>query len=145
VGALVIPILGLIECGGWDGSKSRVLANTGKAGYFHLWTTLSSFHENPMGNHWTGIVFGLGFVGGLGYWTTDFLVVQRLFAAKDLRAAQMGPVIGAFFNLAVPLIVILPGLIGAAVLPSSGLPCLWFQKARRLPVSTPITKCCLYC
>ena len=58
----------------------------------------------------------------MGYWTTDFLVIQRLLAAKDIRAAQMAPIIGAFFKLAVPLIVILPGLIGLAVLPSSGLP-----------------------
>jgi SSS family solute:Na+ symporter len=121
-GALVIPVLGLIECGGWAGLKARVLQNMGHAGYFHLWTTLGSFSGNPMGIHWTGIVFGLGFVGALGYWTTDFLVVQRVLAARDLRAAQMAPIIGAFFKLAVPLIVILPGLIGAAVLPANGLP-----------------------
>lgn len=120
-GALVIPILGLIECGGWSGLKARVLSNMGHAGYFHLWTTLGSFHSNPMGVQWTGIVFGLGVVGAMGYWTTDFLVIQRLLAAKDIRAAQMAPIIGAFFKLAVPLIVILPGLIGLAVLPSSGM------------------------
>jgi SSS family solute:Na+ symporter len=74
-----------------------------------------------MGIHWTGIVFGLGFVGALGYWTTDFLVVQRLLSAKDLRSSQMAPVIGAWFKMAVPFIVILPGLIGLAVLPGAGL------------------------
>jgi SSS family solute:Na+ symporter len=70
-----------------------------------------------MGIHWTGIVFGLGAVISMGYWTTDFLVVQRILAAKDMRSAEMAPIIGAGFKMFVPLIVILPGLLGLAVLP----------------------------
>lgn len=120
-GALVVPVLGLIETGGWSGLKARVLLNTANTGYLHLWSTLGDFRQNSMGVHWTGIVFGLGFVGALGYWTTDFLVVQRILAAKDLRSSQMAPIIGAWFKMAVPFIVILPGLIGLAVLPQAGL------------------------
>ena len=56
-----------------------------------------------------------GFVISFGYWTTDFLVVQRVLSAKDLRAAKMAPVIGAGFKMAVPLIVIVPGLLALAV------------------------------
>src|SRR5437867_11102762 len=70
-----------------------------------------------MGIHWTGIVFGLAFVISCGYWTTDFLVVQRVLAAKDLRSAKMAPIIGAAFKMLVPFIVILPGLLGLALLP----------------------------
>src|SRR5260370_17404476 len=70
-----------------------------------------------MGIHWTGIVFGLGFVISFGYWTTDFLVVQRVLAAKDLRSAKLAPIIGGAFKMLVPFIVILPGLLGLAVLP----------------------------
>ncbi len=70
-----------------------------------------------MGIHWTGIVLGLGWVISFGYWTTDFLVVQRVIAAKDIRAAKMAPIIGSFFKMAVPFIVILPGLLALAVLP----------------------------
>jgi len=70
-----------------------------------------------MGIHWTGIVLGLGWVISFGYWTTDFLVVQRVLAAKDIRAAKLAPVIGAAFKMMVPFIVILPGLLGLAVLP----------------------------
>jgi SSS family solute:Na+ symporter len=66
--------------------------------------------------HWTGIVFGLGFVISFGYWTTDFLVVQRVLAAHNLRAARMAPIIGSFFKMAVPFIVILPGLLGLVLL-----------------------------
>ena len=64
-----------------------------------------------MGINWVGITFGLGAIISFGYWTTDFLVVQRVLSANNLRAAKMAPVIGAAFKMAVPLIVILPGLI----------------------------------
>src|ERR1700681_2140973 len=70
-----------------------------------------------MGIHWTGIVFGLGAIISMGYWTTDFLVVQRILTAKDIRSAEIAPIIGAGFKMFVPLIVILPGLLGLAVLP----------------------------
>jgi SSS family solute:Na+ symporter len=70
-----------------------------------------------MGVHWTGIVFGLGGVIAFGYWTTDFLVVQRAMAAKDLRSAKLAPIIASYFKMVVPLIVILPGLLALGLLP----------------------------
>src|SRR5205809_3817198 len=114
-GALLIPILGLVEAGGWSNLKLQIAQNASPA-YTHLWSTLGSFHNNPMGIHWTGIVFGLGFVISFGYWTTDFLVVQRVLSAKDLRSAKLAPIIGAAFKMMVPFIVILPGLLGLALL-----------------------------
>ena len=110
-GAAMIPILGLVEAHGWTNLKANIAANVGNSSYTHLWTTVGNFHDNPMGVHWTGIVFGLGFVVSFGYWTTDFLVVQRVLSANNLRAAKLAPVIGAAFKMAVPLIVIVPGLI----------------------------------
>jgi SSS family solute:Na+ symporter len=115
-GALLIPILGLYETGGWSNLKV-LIAQRASEQYVHLWSGLGSFTTNPMGIHWTGIVFGLGAVISMGYWTTDFLVVQRILAAKDMRSAEMAPIIGAGFKMFVPLIVILPGLLGLAVLP----------------------------
>ncbi|MBV9124156.1 MAG: Na+/galactose cotransporter, partial [Planctomycetes bacterium] len=121
-GALLIPILGLVESGGWTGLQAHIAERLHKTEYTHLWSTLGSFKDNPMGIHWTGIVFGLGWVISFGYWTTDFLVVQRVLAAKDLRAAKMAPIIGAAFKMMVPFIVILPGLLGLAVLPMKLVP-----------------------
>src|SRR5438477_7979501 len=118
LGALLIPILGLIEAGGWGGVVARVHQNFPQGDYTHLWRTLGGFSDNPMGIHWTGIVFGLGWVISFGYWTTDFLVVQRVIAAKDIRSAKMAPIIGASFKMLVPFIVILPGLLALAVLPT---------------------------
>jgi solute:Na+ symporter, SSS family len=116
-GALLIPILGLIETGGWSGMVAHIQQNFPGQDFTHAWSTLGRFQDNPMGMHWTGIVFGLGAVQAMGYWTTDFLVVQRVLSAKDIRSAKMAPIIGSFFKMAVPLIVILPGLLGLAVLP----------------------------
>ncbi len=121
-GALLVPILGLIQAGGVSGLKRQIMTNmqsmTGVSSdsYFHLWRDTGHFAANPMGVHWTGIVFGLGFVISFGYWTTDFLVVQRVLAAHNLRAARMAPIIGSFFKMAVPFIVILPGLLGLVLL-----------------------------
>ncbi|MGP0018455.1 MAG: sodium:solute symporter family protein [Candidatus Sulfotelmatobacter sp.] len=121
-GALLIPILGLIEAGGWSGLKLKILHNlteqhaANPGAYTHLWSTLGNFSDNPMGINWAGIVFGLGAVIAMGYWTTDFLVVQRVLSAKDLRSAELAPIIGAAFKMMVPFIVILPGLLGLALL-----------------------------
>src|SRR5207248_11751409 len=116
-----IPILGLNEAGGW-GNLKVLIAQRASEQYVHMWSTLGTFSGNPMGIHWTGIVFGLGAVISMGYWTTDFLVVQRILAAKDIRSAEMAPILGAGFKMMVPFIVILPGLIGLAVLPEKLVP-----------------------
>jgi SSS family solute:Na+ symporter len=116
-GALLVPILGLIEVGGWSNLRQQIATNLGRSDYVHLWSTLGHFNNNPMGVNWFGIVFGLGFVVSFGYWTTDFLVVQRVLSADSIRSARMAPIIGAAFKMAVPFIVILPGLLALAVLP----------------------------
>jgi SSS family solute:Na+ symporter len=124
-GALLVPILGMVEAGGWTGFQATLAKNIqegliAKGDYTHMWRSMGSFTGNPMGIHWTGIVFGLGFAISFGYWTTDFLVVQRVLAANSLRSARMAPVIGSFFKMAVPFIVILPGLLALTVLKTPG-------------------------
>ena len=114
-GAMLIPILGLIEAGGWHKLMAQITARAG-AQYTHLWSTTGSFAANPMGVHWTGIVFGLGWVISFGYWTTDFLVVQRVLSANSLRSARLAPIIGSAFKMFVPFFVILPGLLALVLL-----------------------------
>jgi SSS family solute:Na+ symporter len=134
-GAMLVPILGLIQAGGPSGLKTRIIANLHSDTYFHLWRDTGHFASNPMGVHWTGIVLGLGFVISFGYWTTDFLVVQRVLAAHNLRAARMAPIIGSFFKMAVPFIVILPGLLGLVLLQNP-------DGSRRLLVGEDVVKSC---
>src|ERR1022692_1900340 len=70
LGALLISIIGLIETGGWAGMVARIHQNNPDGDYTHLWSTLGHFTDNPMGINWIGIVFGLGAVISMGYWTT---------------------------------------------------------------------------
>jgi SSS family solute:Na+ symporter len=60
-----------------------------------------------------GLVFGLGFVLSFGYWTTNFVEVQRAMSSKSMSAARRTPIIGAFPKMLVPFIVIIPGMIAA--------------------------------
>ena len=119
--------------------RAQIATNLGRTDYVHMWSTLGHFNANPMGVHWTGIVFGLGFVIAFGYWTTDFLVVQRVLAADNLRSARMAPIIGAAFKMAVPFIVILPGLLALSVLPFHLV-----GEAQAVPHAscTATTRCC---
>ncbi len=135
-GALLVPILGLTQAGGWSGLKTQIIKNMGTDSYFHMWRDTGHFASNPMGVHWTGIVLGLGFVISFGYWTTDFLVVQRVLAAHNLRAARMAPIIGSYFKMAVPFIVILPGLLGLVLLQNP-------DGSRRLLVGEDVVKSCV--
>jgi len=135
-GALLVPILGMIQAGGVGGLKTKIISNMHSDSYFHLWRDTGHFSANPMGVHWTGIVLGLGFVISFGYWTTDFLVVQRVLAAHNLRAARMAPIIGSFFKMAVPFIVILPGLLGLVLLQNP-------DHSRRQLVGEDVVKSCV--
>jgi SSS family solute:Na+ symporter len=74
---------------GWSNLTQQIAGKMCSGAYTHMWSTLGSFSDDPMGIHWTGIVFGLAFVTSSGHWTTDFLVVQRVLTAKDLRAAKL--------------------------------------------------------
>jgi len=116
LGLLLIPILGLVEAGGWGPMIAAINVQHPGQNFTSLWANLGSAANNPMGMHWTGMVFGLGLAVSFGYWCTDFLQVQRVMAAKNLRAAQNGTIIGAVFKMLVPIIVTMPGLLGLAVL-----------------------------
>jgi solute:Na+ symporter, SSS family len=116
-GLFLVSILGIIEIGGIDEIFKRV-----PEAYSALWSTSGNPADNGMLISWAGIALGLGFVLSFGYWTTDFLVVQRALSAKDLRSARMTPITASFFKMAVPFIVILTGLIALVLAkdPNSG-------------------------
>lgn len=105
-GLFLVSVLGIVEMGGING----ILANIPE-GLSHLWSNSGNALDNDMGVTWLGIVLGLGFVLSFGYWTTDFLVVQRAFSSKDLRSARMTPIIASFFKMALPIIVVGAGLV----------------------------------
>jgi len=112
LGFLPVVFLGLKDTGGFAGLAQRVPQS-----FVHAWQSMGDATQNPLGTDWLGVVLGLGFVLSFGYWTTDFLVVQRALASRNLVSAQRTPILAAFPKIIVPLIVVTPGLIAIAVLP----------------------------
>ncbi|SDD76659.1 sodium:solute symporter family protein [Auraticoccus monumenti] len=113
---LPLTLIGLHKIGGWQGMLDRVRGDgVGGAEQLNAWpgTQLSGF-ESPFFSV-VGIVLGLGFVLSFGYWTTNFVEVQRAMASKDLTSARMTPIIGAFPKMFIPFIVIIPGMIAAVL------------------------------
>lgn len=115
LGFFPITLFGLHQAGGWSGLMTRMEAVV--PGSTHMWSNIGNTTGNPMGIEWFGMVMGLGFVLSFGYWCTDFLVVQRAMAAKDLTAAQNTPLIATFPKILFPFIVIVPGIIGISLFP----------------------------
>lgn len=109
-GLFLVSVLGIVEIGSLHEIFTRI-----PEAYSKLWSTSADPTQNGMMITWAGIVLGLGWVLSFGYWTTDFLVVQRAFSAKDLRSARMTPIIASFFKMAVPFLVIVTGLIALAL------------------------------
>lgn len=114
-GFLPLAILGLKSVGGFAGLGAK-LPNPG---YAHTWANIWHASQNPLGVNWVGTIFGLGFVLSFGYWCTDFLVVQRALAARDMPSAQRTPLIAAVPKMFFPLLVILPGLVAIALDPTT--------------------------
>ena len=110
---LPLTLVGLHKVGGWGGLKEKVANSPGGAEQLSSWpgTGLSGF-ESPLLSV-IGIVFGLGFVLSFGYWTTNFVEVQRAMASNSMSAAQRSPIIGAFPKMFIPFIVVVPGMIAA--------------------------------
>jgi len=105
-GLFLVSILGIVDMGG----PAAVMAGLPEH-MSALWSTAGDPGANAMGVTWLGLVLGLGFVLSFGYWTTDFLIVQRAFSAKDLHAARMTPIVAAFFKMILPFIVVVCGLV----------------------------------
>jgi SSS family solute:Na+ symporter len=123
--------LGLRDVGGWDVLKNHLhqvaqnpavlaLKSEGTVYGSEAWTSawkplLGGPTANPMGVDIFAMVFGLGFVLSFGYWCTNFLVVQRAMAAKNMSAARRTPLIAAVPKMLLPVLVILPGMLAVAL------------------------------
>jgi SSS family solute:Na+ symporter len=126
--------LGLKDVGGWDALKGKlgaVAQNPGalelNSGHFapDAWTSawkplLGGHTANPMGVDIFAMVFGLGFVLSFGYWCTNFLVVQRAMAAKNMSAARRTPLIAAVPKMLFPALVIVPGMLAIGLASTAG-------------------------
>ena len=117
---LPLTLIGLHRTGGWSGLTRQITELANQAGtdpalQLNSWpgTLLSGFNSPVMSV--VGIVFGLGFVLSFGYWTTNFVEVQRAMASDSLSAAQKTPIIGTFVKMFVPFLVIIPGMVAGVL------------------------------
>jgi SSS family solute:Na+ symporter len=129
LGFAPVVYLGLKDVGGYGALKDTLqkvaqhpetLALADKSFAPDAWTSawkplLAGPTANPMGVDWFAMVFGLGFVLSFGYWCTNFLVVQRAMAAKNMGAARRTPLIAAVPKMIFPVLVILPGMLAVAL------------------------------
>jgi SSS family solute:Na+ symporter len=118
-GLLLVAILAIWENGGVGG-----LVKDLPAGMTHLWASTGTAAANPMEVGFGGIILGLGFVLSFGYWTTNFLVVQRALSSKDLRAARLTPITAAYLKMFLPIIVVGAGLAALKLFEAGQLPLL---------------------
>ncbi|MGY4898422.1 sodium:solute symporter family protein [Micromonospora aurantiaca (nom. illeg.)] len=118
-GLVPITVIGLVKVGGVSGLMDAVRdSRLGEAG-LHAWEGTGST-DNPLGAHWLGIVFGLGFVLSFGYWTTNFAEVQRALSARNMSAARRTPIIAAYPKLLIPAVTVIPGLIALVTVKGLG-------------------------
>jgi SSS family solute:Na+ symporter len=129
LGFAPVVYLGLKDVGGWNAMTARLhvvaqnpmaLDLNTKSFAPDAWTSawkplLGGPSANPMGVDWFAIIFGLGFVLSFGYWCTNFLVVQRAMAAKNMTAARNTPIVAAIPKMLFPALVILPGMLAVAL------------------------------
>ncbi len=112
---LPLTLVGLHKVGGYGGLKEKITAAGDGEAQLSSWpgTNLTAI-DSPLLSV-IGLVFGLGFVLSFGYWTTNFVEVQRAMASNSISAGQRAPIIGSFPKMFVPFIVIFPGMIAAVV------------------------------
>ena len=105
--ACVLTILGLHEVGGLGALHARVPAELFKA-------------FRPMTDPnipWTGAIFGVICLGGAFYWSMDQVLVQRVFAARDLNEGRKGAIFAGALKLLIPFVLVVPGIISRALWP----------------------------
>ncbi|UAL48416.1 solute:sodium symporter family transporter [Sutcliffiella horikoshii] len=101
---LLIPVLGFIALGNGsmvEGMKTIALTHPEK-----LNAIGGSDDSVPFGTIFTGMIFA-----NLFYWGTNQYVIQRTLGAKSLSEGQKGVLYSGFFKLAIPLFMMIPGVI----------------------------------
>ncbi len=108
LGGLVILFVAIHHLGGW----SELWNTTGDLMHLHL----PSDHDTLP---WIGI-FGMLLLN-LNYWGANQVILQRALAAKNLKQAQIGLLVGGVLKYVMALIIIVPGIALAGILRDSPL------------------------
>ncbi|NQV16900.1 sodium/solute symporter [bacterium] len=108
-GAVTLTVLGLNEVGGFSGLEAKLPPD-----FFNMFKAMDH-PDFP----WTGIIFGAPILG-IWYWCTDQFIVQRVLSAKNINHARSGAIFAGFLKILPVFILVLPGLIAAALFGTTG-------------------------
>ena len=108
VGGLITVGVVVHELGG----VSALFTKTGHLMHLHL----PRDHEKLP---WTALV-GMNLLN-LNYWGANQIILQRALAAKNLRHAQIGLLVGGVFKYLMVLIIVIPGIALAGILADNPL------------------------
>jgi SSS family solute:Na+ symporter len=112
IGLSPLSVMVLSAVGGRAGLAARLPVHM-----MHTWQPVLHPSGTPYGGGLFSVIVSLGFVVSFAYWSTDFLVMQRTFAARDLEAAQKTPLIAAFAKALFPFFTVVPGLAALVLIP----------------------------
>ncbi len=105
-GAALLTIFGLKEVGGFSGLQQKLPSD-----FFHMFKP-----ANDPDYPWTGVLFGAPIIA-FWYWLTDQYFIQKVLSARSLNDARMGSLFAASLKVLPLFILVLPGLLAAAIFP----------------------------
>lgn len=115
-GALLVAVLGMQAAGGWDAIMARLAPEQTRL-------------FQPVGDDflpWPGI--GGVVVLGLYYWVFNQYFVQRALAARSLAEGRKGAIFAGLLKVPNLMLMIVPGLVAAALYPGLASPDEAFPK-----------------
>jgi len=115
-----LTVVALVKVGGWNGLTEQVRESKLGEAALNAWQGTEVGSASGAFGNWIAIAFGLGFVLSFGYWTTNFAEVQRALSAKNMNAARLTPIIGAWPKMLIPFVIIVPGLIASQIVSGIG-------------------------
>jgi len=107
-GGSIVMFIAVHQLGGW----SALYTKTPQLMHLHL----PSDHEKLPWTH----IFGL-FLLNINYWCANQSIVQRSLAAKNLKHAQIGLIVGGLMKYLMAVIIVVPGIALVGILGDNGL------------------------
>jgi SSS family solute:Na+ symporter len=130
-GALLITVKGWQALGNVGIHDWRAFQAAVEPGQLSMLQPVSDSAGRLNGYSWLAVLLGYPILG-IWYWCADQTHVQRVLAAKELRAAQNGALFAGFLKISPVFLMVLPGVIGyvlwrkgafpLAMLPGTALP-----------------------
>ena len=110
--AAVVPLFFLVvrDFGGMARLQASIPADRA-----HAWQTLPLFAPQATMDR-VGLIFGLGVVLSFGYWSMDFVLMQRALAVRRPEDVRYVPLVMAAAKLIFAFLIVFPGVVAPLVL-----------------------------